>query len=237
VLSYARNLPGLVKLATEGFPWRERVDFAADEWRFRRTYEKFKNFTMVPERVYIENLRLAQRVMRTSGSIVECGTWRGGMIAGIADTLGPSRCYHLFDSFQGLPPVTDIDGVEAREWQTSKSASDHHNNCTASEAEARTAMSMSEATDYRITPGWFAETLPKIRPQEPIALLRLDADWYESTKCILDNLSAFVAPGGMIIVDDYFTWEGCTHAVNEYATRSKRRIRQWSNLELCYILV
>jgi len=237
VLAFARKLPWLVKLATDELKLRERIDFATDEWRFRKIYHKYSNFTMVPEREYIENLRLVTQVKELPGSIVECGTGRGGMIAGIADVLGPFRRYQLFDSFQGLPPAQDVDGAVALEWQTSKTSPDYHNNCTASEEEARSAMAMSAAKDYRIIKGWFDQTLPAMKPAEPIALLRMDGDWYESTKCILDNLAPCVTPGGMIIVDDYFAWEGCAQAVNESAAMRKWRIRQSPYADICFIIV
>ncbi len=98
-------------------------------------------------------------------------------------------------------------------------------------------MSMSVAKDYQIVKGWFNQTLPTINLQEPIALLRLDADWYESTKCILNNLASFVAPGGMIIVDDYFTWDSCTQAVNEFAATRRLRIRQSPHCDVCFIVI
>jgi O-methyltransferase len=207
--------------------------FAMRERRFRRVFRKYKQFTMVPRREYVGNLHLAARMERVEGCIVECGTWRGGMIAGIADVLGPARSYHLCDSFQGLPPAKEVDGPAARAWQADTSGGSYYNNCTASEEEARTAMAASGARNYTIHKGWFEDTLPKI-PPEPIALLRMDGDWYESTMCILENLSDRVVPGGLIIVDDYYAWDGCAIAVNEYAAKKKWRIREcWHGV--CYV--
>ena len=237
MLALARNIPQLVKFAADEFRLRERIDSATDELRFRKIYQKYRHFTMIPERDYIGTLRLARQAMHTPGSIVECGTWRGGMIAGMADVLGPLRRYQLFDSYQGLPPVKEVDGPAALEWQTNKTSSDYHNNCTASEEEARAAMSISAAKDYQIIKGWFDQTLPETKLSEPIALLRMDADWYESTKCILDNLASSVTPGGMIIVDDYHTWDGCTKAVNEYVASRSWRIRESHYAQICFIIV
>jgi O-methyltransferase len=223
VLRLTRRLPDFVR-------------FTNDDRQFRRIYEKYRNFTMVPADIYVDNLRLASCVVNVRGSIVECGTWRGGMIAGMADVLGAGRRYLLFDSFQGLPPAREIDGAAALAWQSNKASPIYYNNCTASEKEATSAMSMSTAKDYQIIKGWFHETLPKVNLSEPIALLRLDADWYESTKCVLDNFASHVAPGGMIVVDDYHTWEGCTLAINEFAVMRKWRIRQ-SRRGVCFIIV
>jgi hypothetical protein len=213
------------------------VKFAKDELMFRSVYQKYRDFTMVPKDVYVGNLRLARRVKDVSGSIVECGTWRGGMIAGIADVLGSSRKYCLFDSYQGLPPAKEIDGAGALAWQSDKTSERYRDNCTASEEEARCAMSRSTAKDYQIIKGWFEDTLPKFTSEVPIALLRLDADWYESTKCILEHFAPRVASGGMIIVDDYYTWEGCTIAVNEFAALKKWKISQSRYAGICFISV
>jgi O-methyltransferase len=191
---------------------------------------------MISEGIYMGNLELASSINKVSGVIVECGVWRGGMIAGIADVLGGNRRYYLFDSFQGLPPVKEIDGAAARAWQADINSPGYHNNCTASEEEAQLAMSRSAASNYHIVKGWFNETLPHANLQGPIALLRIDADWYESTKCILDNLALQMAPGGLIAVDDYYTWEGCTLAINEFAALHKWQIRQ-SRDGVCYIRV
>jgi hypothetical protein len=71
--------------------------------------------------------------------------------------------------------------------------------------------------------GWFQETLPVCKDQiEKIAILRLDADWYASTKICLEFLYDKVVPGGFVIIDDYGTYEGCKKAVDEF--REKQRI-------------
>jgi hypothetical protein len=209
--------------------------FAAEERRLRKVAAKYRHWTMIPEELYIGNLMIAEQVRDVPGLIVECGTWRGGMIAGIADALGPDRRYFLFDSFEGLPPAKEIDGQGAIAWQADKSSPGYYNNCAASEEEAREAMSKSAAKDYRLIKGWFDQTLPKMDWPEKIALLRMDADWYESTKCILDHLGGLIALGGVIIVDDYYTWEGCTVAVNEYAASHKWQIKQSQYGGICFI--
>lgn len=191
---------------------------------------------MIPETIFVGNLRLASTIAQLPGDIVECGTWRGGMIAGIADTLGPNRKYWLFDSFEGLPPARQIDGEAALAWQKNTSSPGYHNNCRASEAEAEKAMSVSAAQDCAIVKGWFRDTLPAANVG-PIALLRLDADWYDSTNDVLRNLAGRVVSGGLIVVDDYYVWDGCTLAVNEFAAEHNWMIRQYCQGEVCYIKV
>ena len=68
-----------------------------------------------------------------------------------------------------------------------------------------------------IKKGWFQDTLPRAKSEiGKVAILRLDGDWYESTKCCLDNLYENVSPGGYVIIDDYGYWEGCRQALDEF---------------------
>ena len=71
---------------------------------YKRIHARFSQFTMIPPDVYARNLLLVKAYEHVPGCVVECGTWKGGMIGGIATVLGPEREYHLFDSFEGLPP-------------------------------------------------------------------------------------------------------------------------------------
>lgn len=205
-------------------------------WCFRRLYKKYKNRTMIPESSYVNNLFLAYRIKNVEGCIVECGVWRGGMIAGIADVLGPHRQYFLIDSFQGLPPAQEIDGSAALEWQTDIYSPSYYNNCAALWEEAEATMKMSLAKQYFIVKGWFHETLPSFVPPCRIALLRLDADWYESTSSALLYLYPHLAPHGLVIIDDYYTWDGCARAVHDFLSEKQLdiRISQFSN-DVCFL--
>ena len=70
--------------------------------------------------------------------------------------------------------------------------------------------------------GWFQDTVPIASDKiESISLLRLDGDWYESTKVCLENLYDLVTEGGVIIVDDYGAYEGCKKAVDEFLLSRK----------------
>ena len=98
-------------------------------------------------------------------------------------------------------------------------------------------MKISGVQNYEIIKGWFSETLPKFHINEEIAILRLDADWYESTMQCLKFLYPKVAKGGLIILDDYYTWDGCSRAVHDYlsAYSLANRIYQLEDGN-CYII-
>ena len=200
-----------------------------------RIYRKFSDYTMIPESVYVDNLILAQRVVGHSGCVVECGVWRGGMCAGIASIMGLNRQYFLFDSYEGLPLAKEIDGQAATAWQQDKDSSNFYDNCKAEEGFADTAMSLSGAKSYSLVKGWFSETMENFVPPEPISLLRLDADWYDSTMTCLESLYQHVMPGGLIILDDYYTWDGCSRALHDFLSRRSATERIRSFGEICYI--
>jgi hypothetical protein len=202
---------------------------------FREIYEKYSPYTMIREDVYISNLRVAHQQRRVPGCIVECGTWRGGMIAGIADLLGAGRPYVLFDSFEGLPPARAIDGPAALAWQANKEGPHYHDNCAADIDTARRAMGMSKATDYQLIKGWFEETMSGFVPPCPIAILRLDCDWFQSTMTCLESLWDHLADEGVILIDDYYTWDGCSKAVHQFLAQKQSSARIWQVHGVCLL--
>jgi O-methyltransferase len=195
----------------------------------KKIYDKFARFTMVPVFTFLDNLELASKARSIPGDIVECGVWRGGMMAGISEKLGNDRKYWLFDSFEGLPPAKEIDGPEAVSWQKDKKGENYFDNCAAEEKFAREAMQLAGARNYELVRGWFKDTLP-ITSVERISVLRLDGDWYDSTMDCLTHLYPKVVDGGVIIIDDYYFWDGCTKAVHDYLSHHNicDRIRQTS---------
>ena len=84
--------------------------------------------------------------------------------------------------------------------------------------------------------GWFHETLTTFTLPEPIALLRLDADWYDSTMVCLENLFDRVAPGGLVVLDDYFAWDGCSRALHDFLSRRSAAEKIRSLGETCYLV-
>ena len=158
------------------------------------------------------------------------------MIAGMADLIGTSLDYYLYDSFEGLPLAKDIDGEGAIKWQNDTSSDRYFNNCTASIDEAKMVMAMSKAIKVHYRKGWFHETLAASPPLGPIAILRLDGDWYESTMSCLTHLFPKVAEKGIIIIDDYYTWDGCSKAVHDYLSNHKRTERIMQHKNICYLV-
>jgi len=203
---------------------------------FNKVYRRFQNFTMIPKESYLANLALAARISHVQGCVVECGVWKGGMIAGMGAVLGSGRKYYLFDSFEGLPLAKEIDGKGALAWQQDKESPVYYDNCRAAREVATEAMKLANIADFELIAGWFNETTPAHRHGEPIALLRLDGDWYDSTMVCLENLFDRIVSGGIIIIDDYHTWDGCSRAVHDFLSRRSAVERINCHKGVCYLI-
>lgn len=159
------------------------------------------------------------------GAFVECGVWRGGSMMAMALTLlgegGATRELFLCDTFEGMPEpgVEDI-GVTGKSAMPSwkKRLRDGESTWCRAEIEDVRANLLSTRYDQdrvHFLEGRVQNTLPDDRIG-PIAILRLDTDWYESTKWELEQLYPLLVPGGVLIIDDYGRWQVCRKAVDDY---------------------
>lgn len=202
---------------------------------YLRLYGKYRRFTMAPASYFWRNLLIVNARRHVAGCVVECGVWRGGASAGMAEVLGPDRDYFLFDSFEGLPPAKDPDGEAAKAWQQDTQAENYYDNCSAPIEFAERAMRLSGVPRYTITKGWFDRTLPAFDPPSPIAILRLDGDWYESTMTALESLYKHLARDGIVIVDDYYAWDGCSRAVHDFFSQNQLTARVTQEYGICVL--
>jgi O-methyltransferase len=196
--------------------------------------EKVKPFTMTsPERIFslVEALKYIH-LNGIAGDIVECGVWKGGSMLAVADTLvalgDTSRDLYLYDTFEGMPPPSAHDvnfqGEDAA-YLLDKNKEKKDSDVVwaySTLAVVKNTMQLSSypAERIRYVQGKVEETLREVLPAS-IALLRLDTDWYESTKCELEYLFPLLQPGGVLIIDDYGFWQGARKAVDEYFSRHR----------------
>ena len=166
-----------------------------------------------------------------TGAIVECGVWRGGSMMAVAHTLMSrgvaNRDLYLFDTFEGMtePGPYDISlHGESAEASLRRSArtEDDRMWCYAPIERVEKALSLTNYPSQFIhfIPGRVEDTLTSSAP-ERIAILRLDTDWYESTKHELEVLFPRLCQGGVLIIDDYGHCQGARRAVDEYMNRNK----------------
>lgn len=165
------------------------------------------------------------------GAFVECGVWRGGSSMAMALTILDlkylnirNRNFFLYDTFSGMtePSDKDIDfrGVKAKEILNTTPRGDGNNIwCVASLQDVQANMSTTGYPDelVRYIKGDIVETLKNTQNiPDKIALLRLDTDWFDSTKAELEVLYPRLVKGGVCIIDDYGHWQGARRAVTEY---------------------
>jgi O-methyltransferase len=196
--------------------------------QFDELYEKYKSKTMLGHDHYVTNLALCASVT-AGGCVVECGVWKGGTSAGMAEVLGPERDYFLFDSFQGHVDPQPVDGPAAVAWKRDTNGPWYFDNAVVGPEEADAAMQLAGVKRYHLIRGWFKDTLTGFQPPSPIAVLRIDCDWYDGTMTCLRALFPYVAKDGILIADGYPDWDGYARAIHEYLTEYEgmARIRQF----------
>jgi O-methyltransferase len=166
------------------------------------------------------------------GALVECGVWRGGSMMAVALTLLQlgitDRELYLFDTFSGMTTPTDEDVRRTGERAADLLADESPDSdvwAIASLDDVREAVLGVGYPQERIhfVQGPVEETLPANAPDE-IALLRLDTDWYSSTKHELVHLYPRLASGGVLLLDDYGFWQGARQAVDEYVSENEAQL-------------
>ncbi len=162
---------------------------------------------------------------KIEGDFVECGVWRGGQSIIAAKILGEGmyRNYWLFDTFCGMTPPTKLDvdylGREAKN-KAGKQDDVIENDWVYAEKHQVIDNIKNFGLDigrFKLIAGDVVDTLKELDNLPPkISLLRLDTDWYESTKVELDALYDLIVPKGILIIDDYGHWKGAREAVDEF---------------------
>lgn len=163
---------------------------------------------------------------KIEGSFVECGVYRGGsslLAALVFAGRDEFRDLWLYDTFAGMTPPTEHDiksGATVDQTNAifaEMQRSDHNEWCYASLDDVKSCLAKANypAEKLHYVVGDVTKTIPGSVP-EKISILRLDTDFYDSTKHELEYLYDRLVPGGILIVDDYGSWEGARKAIDEY---------------------
>jgi O-methyltransferase len=204
----------------------EHIDM---EVAFHKIWERCQSFTMTSMARGYALFKAAEYITRTgvNGELVECGVWKGGSAMVMAMAMrhfgDSSRTLHLFDTFAGMTSPGGFDRSAASgqlvfdRWNLNRRDDGENNWARVTVDEVKTNLALTGYPQDKIVlhVGDVAETLPSVS-LPAIAMLRLDTDFYESTKIELDHLYPNVARGGFVIVDDYGHFLGARKAVDEY---------------------
>lgn len=184
-----------------------------------------------------------------AGDFVECGVFMGASIICMIRTLqhfigAKPRDIWLYDTFEGMPeqnPELDVfhDPAQYPVWDQIKrddgSGGSNWVHGPIDAVKANVNRTGYPQDSLRYVKGMVEQTLPEWAPDR-IALLRLDTDYYASTKHELTHLYPRVVSGGVIIIDDYGAFKGCKKAVDEYIlenglkvllSRIDEHVRMW----------
>jgi len=156
------------------------------------------------------------------GDFCEAGVWRGGacifMNAMLKVHHDTQRTVWVADSFEGLPKPNDNlypQDKGSTLWKQSLSVN--------LEEVKHNFFKYDLLNDQvKFIKGFFSETMPTA-PISKLALLRIDADMYESTIVTLRYLYPKLSAGGYVIIDDYGMIPACDKAIYDY--RSERKIK------------
>jgi hypothetical protein len=163
------------------------------------------------------------------GAFVESGVWMGGSSMAAALTLVrhgvTDRAFHLFDTFEGIPAPGEHDALigsdheSLMKWWNKENAKREGGSAwldaPVEKVEANLASTGYPVANVHCHPGLVEDTVPAHAPEQ-IAFLRLDTDYYSSTKTELDVMFPRLAPGGVLIIDDYGFTAGTRKAVDEF---------------------
>lgn len=165
-----------------------------------------------------------------AGAFVECGVWKGGSSLAAAlrfSELEDFREIYMFDTFEGMTSPTELDidlnGNKAGVLLTKEEKNNDGSIwCVADLDTVKETMKLAvnyPEKNIKFIKGRVENTLKNNIPST-ISILRLDTDWYESTKCELEYLFPSLSVGGILIIDDYGHWCGAKKAVNEYLKKN-----------------
>jgi len=201
---------------------------------FWNIYAKCKPFTMTSvERLYSLYCSVDYVLKyNINGAFVECGVWRGGSSMLIAIMLEQRKIFdrmiYLYDTFEGMPEPSKVDisiegdKAEILLYKTKRINNDNSIWCFADLMDVTRNMKSTNYPERNIVyvKGKVEDTVPAKLPTDEIAILRLDTDWYESTKHELNILYPILVKNGVLIIDDYGHWQGCKLAVDEYFSQN-----------------
>jgi len=209
------------------------VELEAEEVKLI-SYVLENNFTMTSVARLVNTLKSCKYVVQNNipGDFVECGVWRGGhgiLAKKIFERMGSSKKVWMYDTFEGMAEPTEYD-VNAKTKELAKAKyqvaikDTHVDWCYASLEDVKKCCQVSgiDINSIKFIKGDVCNTLndPANRPDK-IAVLRLDTDWYKSTKTELELLYPTLSNSGVLIIDDYGHWQGSRKAVDEYFANSE----------------
>lgn len=201
-----------------------------------------KEFTMINNEHldFLEKIIGEINTQNIEGSLVECGVWKGGACMWMLNCqkkYNMDRKLYMYDTFEGMTvPNSNKDDPralkiynDAKNGVAIKGYDEWHGENKWAYAPIDYVKNNIDSIEYKndnitYVKGDVCKTLDETIPTQ-ISILRLDTDWYESTKKELDVLFPLVSVNGYIIVDDYYAWRGSRVATDEFMVKNKQNVQ------------
>ena len=213
---------------------RQYKDFTPEE---KAVLVECNQFTLASPEAIVQLVRAVHYVLQNNipGALVECGVFQGGnavvmmrtlLAAGVTD-----RDLYLYDTFEGFPKPEEIDyeyfvGPALETWKKFKKPGDSSDQSSdwlrypLERVRERLHGIGYPVSRIKLIKGLVEETIPVAAPEQ-IAVLRLDTDFYRSTKHELDHLYPRLQRGGVLIIDDYGALHGARVATDEFLSENR----------------
>ena len=203
-------------------------------------YVNERDLTMIGKQRMFSNVLIAKWITlnELEGDFVECGVWRGGstlLVKMIFEEYGNNSKVWLFDTFKGMTEPSDDDinfaGQLAKDKYFKSKKKDYVDWAYASYHEVKEIFLKSGVNiqDCEFVKGDVLKTIPEYHDKlKKISFLRLDTDWYESTRIELDYFYPKIVNNGFLVIDDYGHWGGSRKATDEYF--SEKNIHNFKNI-------
>jgi O-methyltransferase len=201
---------------------------------FMGLYNECKPYTMTSLERMFSLYQSVSYIIKNNieGDLVECGVWRGGSSMMISLMLKRNnitdRKIYLYDTFEGMSEPSDFDttarGVHANELMKKEKKDDEKSVwCYAPLEDVKKHLYSTGYPENNLIfiKGKIEDTLSSNMPGK-LSLLRLDTDWYESTKIELELLFPLLNEKGVLIIDDFGHWDGARKAVTEYFEKTNK---------------
>jgi O-methyltransferase len=233
-------------LVPEGFKAPPHIPVDIDEPAFRKIFEHCSPYAMGEAAPMYSLFKSIEYIVKSGirGDVVECGVWRGGSSMSMAMSLmhfgDKSRMLYLYDTFEGVwsAPVEQDKFIAAKNSEFDKFFKER---LVAAEKQERTEddlyrhqTSLEEVREHmlstgypkdkiKLVKGFVEDSIPKECP-ETLAMMRLDTDFYASTRHELVHLYPRLSKGGVLLIDDYGHYMGAREATDEYLKETNTHI-------------
>lgn len=227
-----RTYKTLIRIAYFRFCIYYKIRGDKEKFKEAKTIFKVMPYSLVGSAGLSQTYNLVAEIKKNNlkGDLVECGVAQGGCSALMAlkafENRKNDRKIWLFDSFEGLPEPSAKDFKNEDKGDFIRPLNKGSCLGTIEQVERLFSKLGIDKKNVIMIKGWFQETLPEYKNKiNKISLLRIDADWYESTKCCLENLYDNVINEGFIVIDDYGTCFGAKKALDEFLEKKGLKVK------------